>query len=141
MKNTMRLLNNSGIWEHAFERKIPASKYPLRRVQLQFENNAAEMNFVLLTAIVSNVLYVNVPKRVKYMTLCAEDSKHMCNRTDWKMMRLVIIDDGQLPVFAADVPQNTSKCELKLIFEDGRERDTKIWGIGHKAKEMLKCGK
>ncbi|KAG5885054.1 hypothetical protein JTB14_033371 [Gonioctena quinquepunctata] len=98
-----------------------------------------ETYFVLLTAIVSNVLYVNVPKRVKYMAICTKNFKPTCNRTEWKLKRLVTINDGQLPVFAVDLRKNTFKYKLELIFEDGRERDTENWEMGHhKAEEHFK---
>lgn len=76
-------------------------------------------NFVLLTAIFNNILFVNIPDGVKKMAICFTCE----NRSDFQIMRHANINAGHLPVFYYnDLPSTNYK--LKLIFQDGFERDT-----------------
>lgn len=76
-------------------------------------------SFVLLTAILNNILYVNVPYGVKNMAICFSCE----NRSDYTVMSLTNINGGRLPVFYyKELPIVDYK--LKLIFKDGTEGDT-----------------
>lgn len=69
---------------------------------------------------------MNKPFGVKYMAICVKTDEFECNRTQWKTMRVTSVNDGQLLVFASDVPENTAfNYKLKMIFQDLREIDTK----------------
>lgn len=76
-------------------------------------------NFVLLTAILNNVLFVNIPHGVQHIAICFEDCS---NRTAYALMSYTVLNDGHLPVFYAEVP-STTRCKLKLIFHDRTEGD------------------
>lgn len=77
-------------------------------------------SFVLLTAILNNILYVNVPYGVKNMAICFSCE----NRSDYTVMSLTNINDGRLPVFYYYKELPIVDYKLKLIFEDGTEGDT-----------------
>ncbi|CAH1987011.1 unnamed protein product [Acanthoscelides obtectus] len=80
---------------------------------------------IILTAIVNNVLYTNVPNNVKRIAICFNDEKIDCNQTEWSLMNHKVMNYGQLPVFFKEIPKSKGTFyKIKLIFPDNTEEDS-----------------
>lgn len=80
-------------------------------------------SFVILTAVFNHVLYINVPHGIQHVAVCCIEACE--NRSDFSIMRQTEINNGFLPVFYVETPNNYTQCKLKLIFSDQTEFDTK----------------
>lgn len=82
-------------------------------------------NFVLLTSVLNNILYINVPSGVTQMAICLDNLQRDCTPTEWLMMNFMQVNDGKLDTFSIPIYQKEYK--LKLVYQDGREEEFENW--------------
>lgn len=77
-------------------------------------------NFIILTAILNNVLYTNVPLGVQQMAIRFD------NQTEWRKMNFSVVNNMKLNTFSIAIDE-AKRYKLKLIFNDGTEGEFKDW--------------
>lgn len=78
-------------------------------------------DFVILSLILNNVLYLNVPYEVQHIAICYKSCE---NRSEFALMKNEVVNDGYLPVFSSEIPPNVTKYKMKLTFHNHSERDS-----------------
>lgn len=78
-------------------------------------------SFIILTAIYSNILHVNIPDGVENMAICYSDCT---SRHNFTIMEKSTVNDGKLHVFKSEIPDVATAYKLKIIFRNRSEGDT-----------------
>lgn len=77
-------------------------------------------NFIILRAILNNILYTNVPNSVQQMVVCFD------NQSELRKMNFLVVNDIELETFSITIDEAKSYT-LKLIFDDGTEAEMENW--------------
>lgn len=77
-------------------------------------------SFIILAAIVNNILYINKPQGVKNVAVCFLNCE---NRSEFMLMSEKLVNNGNLAVYYTELPANISTYKLKLVFPDNTEGD------------------
>lgn len=78
-------------------------------------------SFIILTAILNNVLYTDVPVRARDMAICFTDCT---NRSNFSMMSRKVVNGGKLNTFYTLLPEGVTAYKLKIVFQDNTDGDT-----------------